>query len=65
MPGAYQGHTAQFLWIFGAATTALLALPMIVAPLGWGRMMRFAIPPDTDLALAVPFPLLPPTGAAA
>lgn len=51
MVGRWAGYAPQFLFVWATATTLFFAVPMIVAPLGWGRMMRFRIPAETDLAV--------------
>lgn len=51
MIGAYADHARQFLLVFAIATTLVFALPIFLFPLAWGRVMRFRIPSDTDLAV--------------
>jgi hypothetical protein len=52
MVGVHGAYARQYLWVFASVTTLVFALPMIFAPLAWGRMMRFTVPAaDTDLAV--------------
>jgi hypothetical protein len=51
MIGAYAEHGRTFLLVWAVVTAVVFALPMIFAPLAWGRMMRFEIPAHTDLAV--------------
>jgi hypothetical protein len=51
MIGAYAEQGRAFLLVWTILTTVAFALPMILAPLAWGRTMRFEIPAQTDLAV--------------
>jgi len=39
------------LLIYAAAFTALVGLPLVVAPLSWARRVGWRVPDDTDLAV--------------
>jgi hypothetical protein len=49
--GPWGAHAAAFLLALVALTTVAFAVPLFLVPLRWGRLMRFAIPGDTDLAV--------------
>jgi hypothetical protein len=51
MGGPYGAHAATYLVALVVLTTVAFALPLFLTPLRWGRLMRFAIPNDTDLAV--------------
>jgi hypothetical protein len=51
MVGAYAESAQTVLLVWAVVTALVFAVPMIVSPVSWGRMMRFTIPPDTDLAV--------------
>jgi hypothetical protein len=49
--GVWGAHASDFLVALGIGSLVLLAVPLIVAPLGWARILRWNIPGDTDLAV--------------
>jgi hypothetical protein len=49
--GAFAEHAQRFLLVWVVVTTVAFALPLFFTPLAWARMMRFAIPAHTDLAV--------------
>lgn len=51
MLGVYAAHSQIYLLILAGATTLFFALPLLLLPLTWARMMRWRIPEDTDLAV--------------
>ena len=51
MIGAYSDYARQFLLVFGVVTTVVFAVPLFLTPIAWGRVLRFEIPSDTDLAV--------------
>ena len=51
MVGAYAPYAQQFLLVFATATTLFFALPIFLTPLTWGKLMRFKLPSETDLAV--------------
>ena len=51
MIGAYAEHARQFLLWWAIATTLVFAVPLFAVPIAWARMMRFDIPPNTDLSV--------------
>lgn len=51
MIGIWSHHSTLFLQIFPAVILVAFALPMIFAPLAWGRVIGFHLPQQTDLAV--------------
>lgn len=51
MAGSYGAHAATYLLVLVGVTTILFALPLFLTPVRWGRVMRFGVPADTDLAV--------------
>jgi hypothetical protein len=49
--GPYGTHAAAYLLALVGLTTTVFAVPLFLVPLRWGRLMRFAVPADTDLAV--------------
>ncbi len=49
--GLWAEHAPAFLLVVAAATTLAFGVPMVFAPLAWGRMMGFRIATETDLAV--------------
>ena len=51
MIGAWSSHTATFLACFPVLVMVVFGLPMLFAPMAWGRMIGFRLPEHTDLAV--------------
>lgn len=51
MAGPYGAHAATYLVVLVGVTTVLFAVPLFLTPVRWGRVMRFGVPADTDLAV--------------
>ena len=51
MIGMYSSHSQLFLLILASLTTLFFALPLLLVPLTWARLMRWNIPVETDLAV--------------
>ncbi len=49
--GPWGAHAPAFLLAIVALTTGAFAVPLFLTPLRWGRVMRFTIPAETDLAV--------------
>lgn len=49
--GPWDAHARAFLLALVALVMIAFAVPLFVTPVRWGRVMRFAIPADTDLAV--------------
>jgi hypothetical protein len=50
MIGIWSQHSAAFL-VIGGIATLLFALPMLVHPLAWARVLRWPLPAETNLAV--------------
>lgn len=51
MIGIWAPHAGSFLLVLAAATTLFFALPILLAPLRWARVMMWSIPEDTRLTV--------------
>lgn len=51
MLGYYAEYGSTYISILMAATTIFFALPILIMPLTWARIMRWTIPEHTDLAV--------------
>lgn len=51
MIGIWAAHAQLFLLVLMVVTSALLALPIFLAPLTWARRLGWQIPEHTDLAV--------------
>ena len=51
MIGTWSSHTSSFLAWFPALVMVIFGMPMLVAPMKWGRMIGFRLPEHTDLAV--------------
>jgi hypothetical protein len=51
MIGTWSTHTASFLTWFPVFVMAIFGLPMLLAPMTWGRVIGFRMPEQTDLAV--------------
>ena len=51
MIGPYSGFADEFLIGLAAFTFLFFTLPLLFAPLRWGKLMGFQIPAHTDLAV--------------
>ena len=51
MIGAWSSHTATFLAWFPVLVLLVFALPMLIAPMTWGRVIGFRLPEHTDLTV--------------
>lgn len=51
MIGTWSSHTSSFLVWFPVLVMVVFGLPMLVAPMTWGRMIGFRLPEHTDLAV--------------
>ncbi|MEI6801886.1 MAG: hypothetical protein WCK83_01900 [Burkholderiales bacterium] len=51
MIGMYSAHSQLYLLVLASLTTVFFALPLLLVPLTWARLMRWRIPEDTDLAV--------------
>jgi len=49
--GIWAAHAQLFLLVLMVVTSALLALPIFLAPLTWARRLGWQIPEHTDLAV--------------
>ncbi len=51
MIGMYASHSQLYLLILATLTTLFFALPLLLVPLTWARLMRWTLPADTDLTV--------------
>ena len=51
MIGILALHAQSFAFYLASATTLFFAIPLLMAPLRWARMMRWKIPESTDLPI--------------
>ena len=51
MVGAWSGYTDTFLALFPLLILLFFGLPMLIAPLTWGRAIGFRLPEHTDLTV--------------
>jgi hypothetical protein len=51
MIGTWSIHTASFLAWFPVLVMVVFGLPMLIAPMTWGRVIGFRLPEHTDLAM--------------
>ena len=51
MIGMYSSHSQLYLLVLASLTTLFFALPLLLVPLTWARLMRWKIPEETDLAV--------------
>jgi len=51
MIGMYSSHSQLYLLILASLTTLFFALPLLLVPLTWARLMRWRIPEETDLTV--------------
>lgn len=51
MLGIWSNYSSTFLFWFPVLILVGFALPMLFAPLAWGKTIGFALPKDTDLAV--------------
>jgi hypothetical protein len=51
MVGYLSDWSALFLQALGLGSIALLGVPMVIAPLGWARVLRWPLPEETRLAV--------------
>lgn len=51
MIGIFAHHAQTLALILASATTILFAIPILIAPLAWARIMRWDIPEQTHLAI--------------
>ncbi|SMH57646.1 hypothetical protein [Azospirillum agricola] len=51
MLGLYADHGTTYLTVLMTVTTLSFALPILVAPLTWARLMLWRVPAETDLAV--------------
>jgi len=51
MLGIWSNHSSTFLFWFPVLVLIAFALPMLFAPLVWAKVIGFALPDDTDLAV--------------
>ena len=49
MIGIYSAHSQIFLLVLASITTLFFALPLLLVPLAWARLMQWRIPMETDL----------------
>ena len=49
MSGPLSDYASVFLLVVGIGSLALLAVPLVVAPLDWARVLRWDAPLDADL----------------
>ena len=52
MVGAWSSYTGTFLAWFPLLIMLFFGLPMLIAPMAWGRAIGFRLPEHTDLALS-------------
>lgn len=51
MVGAWSSYTGTFLAWFPVLIMLVFGLPMLIAPMAWGRIIGFRLPEQTDLAV--------------
>ena len=51
MIGMYSSNSQVYLLILASLTTLFFALPLLLVPLTWARLMRWKIPDETDLTV--------------
>src|SRR5674476_1007761 len=51
MIGIYSAHSQIFLLVLASITTLFFALPLLLVPLAWARLMQWRIPMETDLCV--------------
>ncbi len=51
MVGAWSNYTSTFFEWFPLLIMLVFALPMLIAPMTWGRIIGFPLPEQTDLAV--------------
>ncbi len=51
MIGTFASHAQTFVLMLAVVTTVAFAIPILVAPLRWAKLMLWKIPEQTDLAL--------------
>jgi hypothetical protein len=51
MIGIWAGGASRFLLILAAVTTPAFALPILLMPLRWARLVQWHVPEQTDLAV--------------
>lgn len=51
MLGQYSEYGIQYISILMMVTTFFFALPILLFPLSWARLMRWTIPEQTDLTI--------------
>ncbi len=51
MIGMYSSHSQLYLLVLASITSLVFALPLLLVPLTWARLMQWKIPEDTDLAV--------------
>ena len=55
MSGPWSAFASLFLQVVGIGSLVLLAIPLVVAPLAWARVLRWRTPVDADADLTVYF----------
>ena len=51
MLGVYSSYSQTYLLVLASITTLVFALPLLLVPLAWARVMRWRIPEETDLTV--------------
>jgi hypothetical protein len=51
MVGAWSSYTGTFLAWFPLLIMLVFGLPMLIAPMSWGRIIGFRLPDQTDLTV--------------
>ena len=51
MVGAWSSYTGTFLAWFPLLIMLVFGLPMLIAPMAWGRIIGFRLPDQTDLTV--------------
>jgi ABC-type uncharacterized transport system permease subunit len=51
MVGAWSSYTGTFLAWFPLLIILVFGLPMLIAPMAWGRIIGFRLPDQTDLTV--------------
>ena len=51
MSGPWSDYASVFLLVVGIGSVVLLAVPLVVAPLAWARVLRWDTPIDADLTV--------------
>ena len=51
MSGPWSDYASVFLQVVGIGSLVLLAIPLVVAPLAWARVLRWDAPVDADLTV--------------